>query len=114
MGFIVGQGILGRIPFKDGEIPAYDRTYLIVTVETDYIEVLKVSSIRGKERKLAFRTNEPLRIYCPPFVKPSFVKLDSLTRVPSSEWENLILLNGGKALDYTELERVKKMCSGDG
>ena len=58
MSFVAGQGVLGRIRFVDGEVPAYDRTYLVVTAEPDYIEVLNVSSIRGKERKLAFPTKE--------------------------------------------------------
>lgn len=86
MSFVVGQGVLGRIRFVDGDVPAYDRTYLVVTAEPDYIEVLNVSSIRGKERKLAFPTNERLKTYKPPFVMPSFVKLDSLTRVESADW----------------------------
>ena len=71
MSFIEGQGILGKIRFVDGEFPAYDRTYLVVTVKEDYIEVLNVSSIRGKERKLAFPTNERLRTYNPPFLTKS-------------------------------------------
>lgn len=107
MSYVVGQGILGKIRFVDGEFPAYDRTYLVVTVEPDYIEVLNVSSIRGKERKLAFPTNERLRSYNPPFVRPSFVKLDSLTRVESGDWGNLQVLNSGRTLDETELVRIK-------
>lgn len=109
MSFIVGQGVLGKIRFVDGEFPAYDRTYLVVTVESDYIEVLNVSSIRGKERKLAFLTNERLRSYNPPFMMPSFVKLDSLTRVKSSDWGNLQVLNSGRTLDATELNRIKEL-----
>lgn len=107
--FIEGQGILGKIRFVDGEFPAYDRTYLVVTAETDYIEVLNVSSIKGKERKLAFPTNERLRSYNPPFVMPSFVKLDSLIRVESSDWSNLQILNAGRTLDRAELERIKEL-----
>lgn len=109
MSFVVGQGVLGRIRFVDGEVPAYDRTYLVVTVEPDYIEVLNVSSIRGKERKLAFPTNERLRTYNPPFVMPSFVKLDSLTRIESADWGNLQVLNSGRTLDGNELARIKGM-----
>ncbi len=105
--FIEGQGILGKIRFVDGEFPAYDRTYLVVTAKADYIEVLNVSSIKGKERKLAFPTNERLRSYSPSFVMPSFVKLDSLTRVESSDWGNLQILNSGRTLDRAELERIK-------
>lgn len=107
MSFIEGQGVLGKIRFLDGEFPAYDRTYLVVTAKADYIEVLNVSSIRGKERKLAFPTNERLRSYNPPFVMPSFVKLDSLTRVESSDWGNLHVLNSGRTLAGTELARIK-------
>lgn len=107
MNFMEGQGILGKIRFVDGEFPAYDRTYLVITAKTDYIEVLNVSSVRGKERKLAFPTNEKLISYNPPFVMPSFVKLDSLTRVNSSDWGNLQVLNSGRTLDGTELARIK-------
>lgn len=109
MNFIEGQGVLGRIRFVDGTFPAYDRTYLVITARPDYIEVLNISSIKGKERKLAFPTNERLRIYNPPFVMPSFVKLDSLTRVESKDWGNLQVLNAGRSLDATELDRIKKM-----
>ena len=109
MSFVVGQVILGKIRFVDGEIPAYNRTYLVVTVESDYIEVLNVSSVKGKERKLAFPTNERLRTYNPPFVMPSFVKLDSLTRVESADWGNLQVLNSGRILDGNELARIKEL-----
>lgn len=109
MTFKEGQGVLGRIAFVDGNIPEYDRTYLIITVAADYLEVLNVSSIKGKERKLAFPTNEKLRVFNPPFRKPSFVKLDSLTRVPVSEWDNLQVLNSGNTLDIGELNRIKSL-----
>ena len=109
MNFVEGHGILGRIRFVDGTMPSYDRTYLVVAVANDYIEVLNVSSIRGKERKLAFPTNERLRNYNPPFVMPSFVKLDSLSRVSKSEWGNLQILNNGRTLDSNELNRIKSM-----
>ena len=69
--------------------------------------MLNVSSIRGKERKLAFPTNERLRLYNLPFVMPSFVKLDSLTRVESSDWGNFQVLNSGRTLDRAELARIK-------
>lgn len=109
MQFLEGQGILGKIQFIDGSMPEYDRTYLIVSVNTDSIEVLNVSSIRGKERKLLFPFNERLRLYNPPFWKPSFVKLDSLMQVSLSECSDFFLLSGGARLDMTELQRIKKL-----
>lgn len=45
--------------------------------------------------------------YNPPFVMPSFVKLDSLTRVESADWGNLQVLNSGRILDGSELLRIK-------
>ena len=109
MDFVEGQGVLGRIRFVDGEFPMYDRTYLIVTVEKEYIEVLNVSSIKGKERKLAYPTNKRLVNFKPPFVMPSFVKLDSLTRVERADWGKLKILNAGRTLNNSELEKIKEM-----
>lgn len=109
MPFLEGQGVLGRIPFTDGTFPSYDRPYLIVTAAADYVEVLNVSSIKGKERKLAFPKNERLRKHNPPFIKPSFVKLDSLTKVTYTEWGKLRVLNSGNTLDAAELSRIKRL-----
>lgn len=91
---------------------------LVVTARRDYIEVLNVSSIRGKERKLAFPTNERLRIYNPPFVMPSFVKLDSLTRVESSDWKTLSkqdidLYYGKTPIIYATEESYDRFIAGD-
>lgn len=109
MNFIEGHGVLGKIRFNDGEMPEYDRTYLVVAVTDEYIKVLNVSSIKGKERKLAFPANERLRIFNPPFLKPSFVKLDSLTIVHKADWGNLHILNNGKTLNFDELNRIKNL-----
>lgn len=106
MNFSAGHGILGKIRFKDGVMPAYDRTYLVVAVGADYLEVVNVSSIKGKERKLLFPSNEPLKKYKPPFMVPSFVKLDSLVRVQFSDCVNLQILHGGQKLDSGELNRI--------
>jgi len=109
MNFVEGQGVLGKIRFSDGDFPEYDRTYLTVHVESDYIEILVVSSIKGKEHKLAFPTNTSIKPYNPPFLKPSFVKLDSLTRVNKADWGLLHVLNGGRPLSSAELARIKSL-----
>lgn len=109
MAFISGQGVYGRIQFKDGAMPEYDRTYLVVSVSSQHIKVINVSSIKGKERKLAFPTNKALHNYNPPFLKPSFVKLDSLTEVALSDCSDLALLHNGATLDKTELDRILEL-----
>lgn len=108
MNYYEGQAVLATIKFVDGDIPAYPRPYLIVEVGFDYIDVLNISSIKGKERKLLLPTNKEIINYNPPFIKPSFVKLDSLTRVYSNEFYLIshILCNGNK-LDSNELNNIK-------
>lgn len=102
----IGQGVLGRIPFKDGEIPRYDRTYLVVGIDSTNIELLNVSSVIGKEHKLLFPHNKLIVNFNPPFVKSSFVKLDSLTDVPLSMSSSLRILHNGDCLDSTELQSI--------
>ena len=108
MEYVEGQGLLGRIRFRDGAMPEYDRPYLVVSVSDTYIEILNVSSIRGKEKKLLYPTNFALVHYNPPFLKPSFVKLDSLTRINKSECSRLRLLCGGARLNNDDLNEVKR------
>ena len=45
--FVVGQAFWGKIRFPDGEFPAYERPYLIVGIDDEYIEILTVSSVTG-------------------------------------------------------------------
>ena len=46
MNFQVGQGILGKTRFKDGVMAKYKRTFLVVSVQSDYIEVLNLMKAR--------------------------------------------------------------------
>lgn len=101
-----GQGILGRIRFKDGSMPKYDRTYLIVETGVNYIKTLNVSGLRGKEHKLLMPSNIEIQNYNPPFQKPSFVKLDSLTKTNVDGSEGLRILHSGQCLDNNELKKI--------
>ncbi len=106
--FEAGQGILAKIKFVDGAIPDKNRTYIIVEVSEDgkKIKVLNVSSVKGKEHKLAFPSNQRLKKYNPPFLRDSFVKLDSLTEVYSSDFSSIVVLNNGNKLDGDEMEMI--------
>ncbi len=68
-----------------------------------------LGKIRFVDNEYPDPTNERLRSYNPPFVMPSFVKLDSLTRVESSEWDKLQVLNAGRTLDGAELARIQSL-----
>lgn len=104
--FQVGQGVYGKIRFKDGTMPPYPRTYLVVSVTTADISVINVSSTAGKEHKLLFPSNLPLSKFEPPFKKESFVKLDSLVLVPFESTGTLRVLHNGDTLDATELSNI--------
>ncbi len=107
--FEVGQGVKGKITFADGCSPLYVRVYLVVEVSTSEISILNISSTRGKEHKLLFPTNLEIKNYDPPFNEPSFVKLDSLIRVNSSEWGNLKIIRNGSKLSSDELEKINAL-----
>ncbi len=104
--FVVGQAFWGRIRFPDGNFPAYDRPYLVVGVDEDYIEILTVSSVAGKEWKLSIPSNREIINYDPPFPKRTFVKLDSLQRVHISSLSNVSMARNGRTLDEAELSEI--------
>lgn len=104
--FTAGQAFWGRVRFPDGEFPAYDRPYLVVGIGGDYIEILTVSSVEGKEWKLTLPTNKEIINYNPPFPRRTFVKLDSLQRVPLEDLSNVRMAENGKTLDAAELSEI--------
>ncbi len=106
--FIVGQAFWGKVRFLDGGFPAYERPYLVVGTDSEYIEILTVSSVAGKEWKLTLSTNREISNYDPPFPRRTFVKLDSLQRVHISDLEGVRLAKGGRLLDATELSKILK------
>ena len=99
----LGQGIYGKARFVDGQYPAYDRPYLVVSVSPERIGILNVSSTAGKDHKLLFPTNRAILNYNPPFRKESFVKLDSLVYISTSDICNFRILHNGECLEKCEL-----------
>lgn len=110
MKFQIGQGILAKIPFRDGHIPSYPRPYLIVDSSDSYIQVLNISSVAGKEHKLMFSTNMRIEKYNPPFLKDSFVKLDSLVQVLLIDCTkyNIKILHNSDRLERQNFKRLLK------
>lgn len=102
----VGQAILGKIPFKDGTQPEYNRPYLVVSVSNGEMGVLVVSSLAGKEHKLAYQENRKITHYNPPFRKSSFVKLDSLSYIAANEVSDFRILSNGASLNEEELRQI--------
>lgn len=104
--FVTGQAFWGRIRFPDGEFPKYDRPYLVVGVNGEYIKILTASSVEGKEWKLTLPTNREISKYDPPFPKRTFVKLDSLQEIHIADFSNIRIAREGKTLDELELSEI--------
>lgn len=104
--FVIGQAFWGKIRFPDGAFPAYERPYLVVGVSGEYIKILTVSSVVGKEWKLAIPTNIEIINHDPPFPQRSFVKLDSLQEIHKSDLADVRLSRGGKTLNKEELLKI--------
>lgn len=104
-----GNGLLLKIPYADGEPPDKQRTFLVINIDKEVVELLNVSSItREKVRKLLWPSNEILKVFRPPFERPSFVKLDSLYRIKLFEELKYLVLADGQPLDPGELKRIKE------
>ena len=106
--FKTTQAILIKIPYADGVQPEYERPYLVIDVTPDYIKALNVSSFEGKELKLLKNRNEFINNYNPPFLKPSFVKLDSVYIIEKNRKLKDAILCEGKQLDKDEFEKIYK------
>jgi hypothetical protein len=109
--FVIGQGIFGKIDFIDGTSPKNKRVYLIVYVDSEKIGTLNVSSVAGKEHKLLFPFNTEIIKHFPPFLKKSFVKLDSFIYTPIEKAKEFKVIAGGKTLDDGELSRIISIIS---
>lgn len=102
----VGQGLLLSLDFADGGLCNYKRTFLIIEVLEKEVFLLNISSLEGKERKLAFPSNERLYRYRPPFMRKSFFKMDALYIIPNSHIVANYLLADGRCMHPNELSEV--------
>lgn len=111
--FCERQGIMAKIPFRDGTEPEYARTYLVLNADEKGMTVLNVSSTKGKEHKLFFPSNYKLKEYSPPFWKPCFVKLDSSVYVQKDDFDlyEIKVLHDGNLLNETDFSEIKRKMS---
>jgi len=109
LNFKIGQGVLAKIKYKDGFGTPKNRPYLIVGIDYEgcKIKILNVSTVQGKETKLVrYKTNIKLIKYNPPFIRESFVKIDSSQNVDFGQAEKFRLLCDGKVLAKSELDEI--------
>lgn len=101
-----GQGLLLETDYADGGAHNKKRTFLVINSSKSTVHILNVSSLRGKERKLGFKSNKRIRRYRPPFLKPSFVKLDALYILENDYRLEAFLLNHGIKLLSREFNEI--------
>lgn len=109
MTFHPGQAFpVGGLPFPDGNGSQNARPYPIVKITESDLYILNVSSIgsRPKFVKSVRYENHSIRTYNPPFVRPSFVKMDSLICVSAEFAKKWRLLAGGKCLNDEDLSEI--------
>jgi hypothetical protein len=78
MAIIPGHILALKLPFANGTPCFSKRPFLVIDKHNDTLDLLNVSSSRGKEKKLLYASNESINCYDPPLDQPSFLKLDEL------------------------------------
>lgn len=103
-----GVGIRIQSCFADGTICPYKRPFLVIDFDTTNgtIKMLNVSSVLGKERKLLFKSNKLIKKYKPPFIDPSFVKLDELYEIQYFSNLDKSVVHNADVLDEDELNEI--------
>jgi hypothetical protein len=103
-----GVGIRIQSCFADGTVCPYKRPFLIIEFDSTNgkIKMLNVSSVLGKERKLLFKSNRLIKKYKPPFVDPSFVKLDELYEVQYFSNLEKSIVHNAEVLDNVEMADI--------
>ena len=68
--------------------------------------LLNISSVAGKERKVLFDSNYLIKQYNPPFLKPSFAKLDAIYKVEVCSLLSKFILCEGNRLNNDEMAKL--------
>lgn len=79
MKIIPGHVLALKLPFANGSQYPTKRPFLVIeNNDNKTLELLNISTIKGKERKLLFKSNTKIEKYSPPLDEPSFLKMDEL------------------------------------
>ena len=106
MSIVPGNGIFIRGCYEDGS-DNYERPYLVIENNGTLIKALNVSSLKGKEHKLSFPSNKIINKYKPPFVIPSFVKLDVLYEIELFSELSFAVVDNGSLMEPTTLQIIQ-------
>lgn len=106
MAIVPGHVLVLKLPFASGAPCLRPRPFLVIDRNEDTLDLINVSSSRGKERKLLFESNEPIEKYYPPLDYPSFIKMDELYTIDYFEELHNQIYKRRPPLDSDELTRL--------
>lgn len=97
----IGQVLNFIPPELDGDLNSeLKRRYMLIIdndIEKNIIKLLNISKIKGKERKMVYDSNLPMKEDYYPFTQPSFVKLKTTYEIENfGELSNYISYKGEK------------------
>ncbi len=101
-----GQGLLLKGFFANGTECSYERPFLVIENNGSILKALNVSSVKGKSHKLLYPSNKNLNPFKPPFLEPSFVKLDELYEMELFPNLQKAIVDKGNILDSTLFSKI--------
>jgi len=106
MNIVEGHVLVLNLPFANGTPCKYKRPFLVINKYDNILELLNVSSIKGKEKKLLYPSNEKIKKYFPPLDYPSFIKKDELYIIDSFPELASSIYKRRDPIQTTELSRL--------
>lgn len=98
--------ILNLIPPQlDGIEKNIDRRYMVITNNSNILEMINISKVQGKERKMFITGNKRLKNFAP-FRIPSFAKADTVYQIEYFPELEQFISFGGKKIAEEEFDNI--------
>ena len=105
----VGSGLKLFVIFANGSRCPYSRVLLVIDIDTTnhIISCLNVSGLTpDKQWKLSLPSNKKIDRHYPPFINPSFVKLDERYLISSCDKLELQLCDNGSVMEGEQFSKI--------
>lgn len=100
-----GQILNFNPPKLDGNVVSDKRRYMVITNDNEKLEMINISSLKGKERKLMFSGN--VKLYNrEPFLAPSFARVDTVYKTEYFPKLEEFISFGGEKLNKEDFNNI--------
>ncbi len=106
MNIIVGHVLVLKLPFANGAPCFSKRPFLVIDKKDQTLDLLNISSTKGKERKLLFPSNLRIKKFYPPLDNPSFIKMDELYTIDNFDELHKSLYKNRPPIITEEVNRI--------